>query len=109
MTPTARTLEKCRELGWEAEVVERWLPFSKVRKDLFGFIDIVAITPHGILGIQTTSRSNVSARMRKITEQHAATLRDWKAAGGHIEVWGWGKMARRDKLGRFWQVAFRRM
>jgi hypothetical protein len=108
-TPTSRTLDLCKEWDWPAEVVERWVPFSKVRKDLFGFIDIVAITPRGIMGIQATSRSNVSARMKKITTQHADILEAWKKAGACVEVWGWGKMKTRGRDGKFWQVTFRLM
>ena len=114
MTPTARTLKECRDNGWFAEVVEKWLPLPHkrgksyvVKKDLFGFIDIVALTPHCIVGIQATSRSNVAARIKKIHEQHEAELQAWLNAGGSVEVWGWGKMAKKDAQGRFWQVSKR--
>lgn len=103
-TPTSRTLERCKELGYYAEVVERWVPFSKTRKDLFGFIDIVAITPAGILGIQATSSSNVSARRKKILNLDEPILEAWNQAGGYVEVWGWGKRKKRGADGKFWQL-----
>ena len=93
MTPTARTLAAGRKQGWTVDVVERWIGGGriKVRKDLFGFIDIVALQPDlpGLLGIQATSRSNVSSRVKKIREEPRSET--WLAAGNRIEVWGWGK------------------
>jgi hypothetical protein len=91
-------------LGWPAEVVERWVPFNKTRKDLFGFVDIIAITPGGILGIQATSGSNVAARRTKIHTLHVPVLEAWIAAGGKVEVWGWSKRKKRGADGKFWQV-----
>ena len=42
-SPTQRSLAALRERGMLAEVVERWNPYTKTRKDLFGFVDIVAV------------------------------------------------------------------
>ena len=44
MTPTARSLAFLRRCGHSADVVERWIPLrDNVRRDLFGFIDVVAV------------------------------------------------------------------
>jgi hypothetical protein len=93
MTPTARTLKALREKGHSAETVEKWLPHSprNTRKDLFGFIDIVCITGSAILGLQVTTSSNVSARVKKITGPCADAARQWLQSGGLIQVWGWRK------------------
>ena len=62
MTPTAFTLRYLRRSGYLAEVVERWIPGANIRKDLFGIIDLVAITvDEPILGIQATSLTNACA------------------------------------------------
>lgn len=105
-TPSARTLERCSALGWAAGTTESWVPFAKVptRRDLLGFIDIVCATGGEIIGIQATSRSNVSARVKKIKTECADHARKWLESGGVIEVWGWGKMKKRDADGKFWQV-----
>ena len=95
MTPTARTLKQLRAEGFAAEVVEKWNAFSRTRKDLFGIIDIVAIRPGEIVGIQATSRSNVSARVRKAKAE--PLLQGWIDAGGRFEVWGWGLTGPRGK------------
>lgn len=65
---------------------------SGVRRDLFGFIDIVAIGSMGILGIQATSAGNKMARRTKILTECEKESRAWIMAGGLIEVWGWKKL-----------------
>lgn len=91
MTPTARTLAKLRKEGWLAWVVEKWIPQTRQRSDLFGFIDVLAIRGAETLGVQSTSGSNVSSRVRKIAEHdHVARVRE---AGWAIHVHGWAKNA----------------
>ena len=86
-----------RARGWHVEIVERWNPHSRTRHDLFGFLDLLCIGPDGLLGVQTTSGTNVAARVRKITDAPLVGLvRD---CGIAIHVHGW----RKDKAGR-WQV-----
>lgn len=104
MTPTQRSIDFCRDNGWPCEVVERWVPGTRVRKDLFGFIDAIALIHGRIVGLQITSRSNVSARVKKITIEKAAEFRGWLDAGGIVEVWGWGKMKKRGPDGKYWQL-----
>lgn len=94
MSPTARSLKYAREvLGWKAQVVEHWNPFAKRRIDLFTVIDIVAITPFGIMGIQTTSGTNHSSRRTKSLA--CSELRSWVEVGGLFEVWSWSKKGER--------------
>lgn len=90
-TPTQRTLQRMRKNGFTVAVVERWNAHAKVRHDLFGFIDILALNGESIIGIQATSRSNVSARVKKIQAEPRAM--EWLNSGGKCYVWGWGKMA----------------
>jgi hypothetical protein len=45
MTPTQRALAECKKRGWQAQVVEKWIPHTRRRLDLFGVIDIVALIP----------------------------------------------------------------
>lgn len=91
MSPTARTLAKLRKEGWLAWVVEKWIPQTQQRSDLFGFIDVLAIRGDETLAVQSTSRSNVSGRVKKITEHE--NVEAVRAAGWAIHVHGWGKMA----------------
>lgn len=97
-SPTVLSLRHLRDDGWTAEVVERWIPGANIRRDLFGFIDILAIKAGDVLAVQTTSAANVSARVRKIAEsEHIGTIRD---AGWSIHVHGWAKRAGRWTLTR---------
>lgn len=87
--PTQRSLKHLRDAGYLVEVVERWIPQARKRKDLFGFIDIMALNGEETLAVQTTSASNVSARVKKITEhENLSAVRD---AGWRILVHGWRK------------------
>ena len=97
MSPTARTLRDLRADGWTADVVERWIPGANVRSDLFGFVDIVAVRGAETLGVQATSDTNVSARVRKIADH--PNLPHVREAGWRLEVWGW----RKNKANR-WQA-----
>lgn len=96
MSPTARSLAECKKRGWPVQVVERYNQYARRRVDLFGVIDIVAITPEGILGIQATSGSNHSSRVNKALEE--PRLHAWLKAGGRFQVWSW------SKRGRFWEL-----
>jgi hypothetical protein len=99
LTPTARSLALLKRSHYIAGVVERWLPRVERRKDLFGCIDLVAVhrCEPGVLGVQATSMSNVSARVRKAQER--PELRTWLAAGNRFEVWGWsGQRVKRVAL-----------
>lgn len=95
-SPTQRTLKKMRDEGYTAEVTEHWNPFAKIRKDLFGFIDVMAVGNGKIIGVQTTSYSNISARVKKIlASPHYPTLKD---AGFEIHVHGWKKVGARYQV-----------
>tara|TARA_B100000949_G_scaffold67649_1_gene60101 strand:- start:2017 stop:2325 length:309 start_codon:yes stop_codon:yes gene_type:complete len=98
VTPTARSLKFLREEGYLPAVVESFNSFTKQRKDLFGFIDILAIKQDETLAIQATSRSNISSRVKKIAESE--TVGAVREANWRIEVWGWAKINGRWQLKR---------
>jgi hypothetical protein len=91
VTPTQRTLAKLRADGWTTAIVEHWNAHARVRQDLFGFIDILALRDGETLAVQATSGSNVAARVAKIAESKTAPI--VRKAGWRIEVWGWRKNA----------------
>lgn len=104
MSPTARSLAECRKRGWVAGVVERYNSHTKQRNDLFGIIDIVAITPSKrLVGIQAGSGNRASgggdhaAHRTKILAEKRAPL--WVEAGADLQLWSWsyvvGKGGRR--------------
>ena len=101
MTPTARSLKYLRDRGYVAGVVERFNSFTKRRHDLMGFIDIVAVRGVETLGVQATSGSNVSARMRKAMEQPDYPV--WCQPPRKFVVHGWSKRGKRGER-KTWQV-----
>jgi hypothetical protein len=89
MTPSTRSIKKLTNEGWLVWNVESRVPRTNITKDLFGFLDLVALKGGETLGIQVTSASNVSARIKKITNHpNVGIVRD---AGWGIEVHGWRK------------------
>ena len=86
MNPDNLTVKALQEQGYIAGIVERRIS-SRVKKDLFGFIDILAIKGDVTLAVQATSRSNVSARVKKC--KASENLDTVLAAGWHVQVWGW--------------------
>lgn len=101
-SPTSRTLQELKRLGFAAQVVERWNAFAKKRIDLFGIIDVVAIKPGvGIIGIQATSGTNHAARRTKSLAE--PRLRLWLESGGRFEVWSWAKQGARGAR-KLWEL-----
>lgn len=89
-SPTQRSLELLRSRGYLCEVVEKWNPYARIRQDLFGFGDILAIREDEVLLVQTTSGSNMAARIQKIADhENVGAVRK---AGIRIHVHGWRKL-----------------
>lgn len=88
MSPTQRSLEYLREQGYLVSIVERWNPFAKIRQDLWGWCDLLAIRRGEVLAVQVTA-SAVSDRIKKI--EASETVAKVREAGIRIEVHGWRK------------------
>jgi hypothetical protein len=97
LSPTQRTLAYLKDNGLIAGIVERWIPNPRlpgggIRSDLFGFIDIIAISKaDGITGIQSCG-SDFSGHYRKITEERAEEVTAWLEAGAKLQLIGWRKL-----------------
>ena len=91
MSYTNKTIKHLSAIGYSAQSVEMYNPFSKKRRDLFGFIDVVAVNPDlcKCVGLQITSRSNVSTRVKKIMSEKRDNAKAWLKAGNEIFVIGW--------------------
>lgn len=85
MTPTQRSMAALRELGYLVEVVEKWNSFTRTRKDLWGWADLLAIRRGEVLAVQVTS-TGVSSRIKKIMDSE--TIGRVREAGIRIEVHG---------------------
>lgn len=76
-----------RKRGYACFIVEYWHAFAKQRRDLFGFVDLLCLGENEIIGVQTTSMSNVSARVNKIAEhENVAAVRK---SGIRLLIHGW--------------------
>ncbi len=91
MSPTARTMQECKKRGWPVSKAEYFNSFTKRRHDLFNFIDVVALDMDTgtIIGIQSTTTSNLTSRIKKTIELESS--RQWKKCGGRIVMHGWAK------------------
>jgi hypothetical protein len=89
VSPTQRSLKYLRDQGYTVAIVEHWNYFAHKRYDLFGFADLMAIRENEVLLVQVTSGTNVSARVKKITDnEHISAVRK---SGMRVEVHGWSK------------------
>jgi len=94
-SPTQLSLKLLRKTCGAVQVVEKWNPHARIRQDLFGFIDILALEGETTIAVQSTSWANVGARIKKIAESdHVGAVRK---AGWTIIVHGW----RKGKNGRY--------
>ena len=92
-----------RRRGYLADVVERFIAGARVRRDLFGIIDVLGVWDgcpghtylSHVLGIQACVTGDVSKRVAKIVAAPATAV--WLRNGLALEVWGWGKKGPRGK------------
>jgi len=84
-----RTVALLKDRGYQCDVVESYNAFTKRKKDLFGIFDIVAIGNGETIGIQLTSKSNMSSRIKKIADSDFFT--EIVRSGWRIIVIGWYK------------------
>ena len=104
LSPTQRTLRQLRQEGYICGIVEQFNPhvgpFGK-RFDLFGCLDIIAIMPRGICGIQSCGDSFAEHNRKILTNEFAP---EWIKVGGALELWGWRKVVKRRGLKqKIWQ------
>lgn len=68
-SPTQRSLEHMRKLGFVCAIVEKWNPHARIRQDMFGFIDVLCVRGEDIVGVQACSGGGGDSadRVRKIT------------------------------------------
>lgn len=86
MSPTQLSTKILRDLKIQYEIVEHWNEWAKCRKDLFGFIDILAMVPRSyLLGIQATTFGNRHARIDKIMA--SPYIHGWLSTGNKVQVW----------------------
>ena len=100
MTTTARRRTWLRRLGFIAAVVESWVLHANLRRDLWGFGDLLAVHPRDglFLLVQVTTAGHVAQWLAKA--KGCPELAVWLRAGGRFEVHGWRQRAGRWVLRR---------
>lgn len=88
-SPMQLSMDNLRARGFFVENVEQNLRQGKIvwKKDLFGFADILCLKENEIVVVQTTTRSNMYARIKKITDHENVAI--VRKAGIKILVHGW--------------------
>ena len=89
VSQNARTISLMESRGYKCDLVESYNHFSRRKKDLFNIFDILAIGNGETVGIQITSKSNMSSRIKKISESEF--LPELVRSGWKILVLGWYK------------------
>lgn len=92
MSPTQRSKALMESRGYTVAIVEYWHAFARQRRDLYGAFDLLGVGPEGTLAVQTTSASNVAARVKKLADME--TVAAARKAGWRLEVHGWRKSGR---------------
>lgn len=94
MSPTQRALKLLRGRGWKVAICEKWNAFAKIRIDVFGFGDLLAINPNEgeIILVQCCAGASHAARKTKIINIPEAA--DWIMAGGLILLLSFRKNAK---------------
>lgn len=96
-SPTKLSIDKLWEEGCcLVQKVETWNPFARRRNDLFECWDILAIRAGETIAVQTTSRSNISSRAKKIAE--AESTPHLRKAGWSLEIHGWDKHEGKNRV-----------
>jgi hypothetical protein len=78
--------------GYMVAKVEHWNHFAHIRQDLWGF-DFLAIGHGRIIGVQTTTKHNLAARIKKLFLLPSTMV--WLESGGKIILHGWYKVKNR--------------
>lgn len=64
------------------------------RQDCFGIIDLLAIKPGIILGVQSTSWHARKKHLEKLRNVEVKNTRAWLEAGGRLQLITWKKVKR---------------
>lgn len=88
MSPCELSLEHARLLGYDVQVVEKWVAPARKRIDYLGVIDILAINTTETLGIQCCRDGDMAAHRDKCLSSRRLAL--WLAGPARrFELWGW--------------------
>jgi hypothetical protein len=95
LSPTQRTMRHLRDQGSVCAVVEHFNPYvgeHGIRQDLFGIIDVLALDPTGVWGIQCCG-TDYRSHIEKLTVLKAQETTDWlNTPGTRLFIYSWRKV-----------------
>ena len=100
MSPLQRSKKYLEEQGYLVAIVEKWNPWAKVRQDLFGIFDLLAVKPEDTIAVQVTTLAHMNEREKKM--KNSSHLAMMPIIWGK-EIHGWRKL----KSG--WQVKIKEL
>src|SRR5574343_179294 len=107
LSPTQRTLRALRERGLVCEVVEKYNQYAGphgLRRDLFNIIDIIALGPSGVIGVQSCGNSFSDHYIKLTTDKYQETHNWLSTPGCTLELWAWRKVkVKRGGKAEMWQ------
>ena len=91
------SLRLLRDQGYTVESVEKWIQAIQIRKDLYGFIDLMAMGNGHILAVQvcgdtkgSSSTSDYAKHVNKLKEPRIQeALTKWLVNGGAFSMHTW--------------------
>ncbi len=89
LSPMRKSLAYMRDLGFHVEIVEHYVYHAKVKRDLWGLFDLLAVGAGKTIAVQTTSRGNMYQRKSKILGNPIHLV--LKEAGWILEIHGWDR------------------
>lgn len=82
--------------GWTVTTVEQTIAHTFIKRDAYGFADLLACSPsRGIMLVQATGGDNMAARIAKTRGEPRHAV--WLASGGRIQVHCWMKRANKKQ------------
>lgn len=77
--------------GWTVSVTEQTIPHCFIKRDTYGFADLLCCSPtRGIMLVQATGSTgggNMATRISKVKSEPRHAI--WLASGGRIQVHCW--------------------
>ena len=95
--PRQWSMEMMRKSEYLTGITEFFNSHTNRRKDLFGFIDFIAIGNGKCIAVQCCARSGISSHRRKIIEDCHDAATKWIESGNSIEIHGWDRTKERLK------------
>lgn len=103
VSPTARSRKHLSAEGWHVATVEQTIPHVFIKRDAFGWADLLCVHPtKGIALVQVTTGDHLANRIAK-ARTVAGPLVAWLIAGGKLVAHGWRQLGPKGSRKR-WEV-----